>query len=284
MSLKSLIRRSPLAPVARPAWRGLQRLWMRRPGAAAGRVLPGIVGRVHYGDAMPYDESEEAIRLYLRAARSAMEVLERSLERADRTFDDVRSCLDFGCGHGRVLRLLVQRVPPRRVTACDIDAEGVRFCRAEFGVRGVISSTSVAQTPLRSYDLIWVGSVLTHLRAYAGEELLRVLGGTLSPGGLLVLSAHGQFVLDNLSHFYDGAFADEAEAVRREVQEHGYSFRPYAETFASYSPEGYGMAFHSDAYIPAVVERLFGGAVRPVLFEPRGWDDHHDVFAFQRAS
>jgi SAM-dependent methyltransferase len=282
MSLRSLIRGTPLEPLARPLWQRLQRLWRHRPGAETARYLPGIDGRVHVDDAMLYDESEAAIHLYLRAARSAVEVMERALAEAGRSFEDVRSCLDFGCGHGRVLRLLVQRIPPRRITACDIHPGAVRFCQAEFGVLPLVSHASIERTRLRTYDLIWVGSVLTHVQAVAGEKLLRALGAALRPGGLIVFSLHGQFVLDNLSHFYDRTFADEAEAIRQEVRERGVSFRPYGDTFGPYGPEAYGMTFHSEAWLTATVDRLFGGAMHRLLFLPRGWDEHHDVLAFQR--
>lgn len=284
MTLKSLVRGSPLAPVARPLWRGLKRLWERRPGTADGRTLPGVVGRVHRDDAMLYDESDEAVRLYLRAANSAVAALERSLDAAGRTFAEVGSCLDFGCGHGRVLRMLVQRIPSRRITVCDIDAEAVRFCVAEFGVRGFVSSPSLTSPQVGRHDLIWVGSVLTHLRPDSGVGLLRVLGESLEPGGILVFSTHGQFVYDNLSHLYDGALADHAEAVAGEVREHGVSFRPYPEAFGPYDHEAYGMTFHTEAFLSSTMDRLFSGAVRRLLLEPRGWDDHHDIHAFRRVA
>ena len=42
--------------------------------------------------------------------------------------------LDFGCGYGRVIRFLVERVPPDRIWASDVAHEAVDFCRSEFGV------------------------------------------------------------------------------------------------------------------------------------------------------
>ena len=90
------------------------------PGWKA-RYLPGVVGRVHRSDTMLFDESPEGIALYLRAGNSAIDNLATVLERAGRGFDDVTSCLDFGCGHGRVLRLVTLRPSPRTARTIAMD-------------------------------------------------------------------------------------------------------------------------------------------------------------------
>ena len=45
------------------------------------------------------------------------------------------SILDFGCGFGRVLRMLKAAYPEARLTAADVKREGVDFCaRRHLGV------------------------------------------------------------------------------------------------------------------------------------------------------
>jgi SAM-dependent methyltransferase len=261
-----------LAPVR--SFRRLMPPWSRH--------LPGIVGKVHPKDAMLYDDSEESIGNYVRAANSAIENLEVALAGVDRTLGDVESCLDFGCGHGRVLRFLQQKISPQKITACDVDADGVRFCAAEFGVNPLVSSWHAPQIRLGKYDLVWSGSVLTHLDGEDGDALLERLAESLMPGGVLVFSIHGQFCRDGLTQLYGGLYAEEAEVIRQEVAEQGYSFREYqGDTFGRF-PVKYGMTWHDGDHLTERVINLSGGCLRRILWRTQGWDHHHDVMAFVR--
>ncbi len=245
------------------------------------RAIPGLVGRVHQNDAMLFDTSESSIINYQRAADSAIENLTLALSAAGRSFAEVRSCLDFGCGHGRVLRRLQQLILPPRITASDVDEEAVWFCAAEFGVQPLVSSWRLEDLRLGSYDLIWSGSVLTHLDAAGGRILLRHLGHSLRPGGILVFSAHGQASLDGLERLYGGAHAREATAIRQEVSAHGISFRQYGKEFGDF-PGTYGMTWHRRDYFEQQIRELFADQITLLLHRPQGWDNHHDVYAFSK--
>lgn len=245
------------------------------------RLIPGLPGRVHRYDAMLYDDSEESVINYLKAADSAMENLAAALAAADRDFADVTSCLDFGCGHGRIQRFLQQRIPAHRITACDVDEEAVWFCAAELGARPLVSSWNLAELRLGTYDLIWSGSVLTHLDRADGELLLTHFARSLNPGGVLVFSAHGQTSLNGLGWLYEGAYATEAETIRREVAEAGFSFRPYGPEYGEH-PSAYGMSWHAKDMVFGWFEEHFGDSIEPLFHRPKGWDNHHDVYSFRR--
>lgn len=258
-----------------------RRLLSRIAPTLRSRSLPGIPGRVHYNDLMLFDDSAESIDNYMRAARSAVENIEKVLGHCGRSFDTVASCLDFGCGHGRVLRLLVRRIGASAITACDVDREGVRFCVAEFGVRGLFSRWKIDDIRFGSYDLIWSGSVFTHLDAEEGELLLARLGESLVPGGVLVFSLHGELSLQGLGHLYGGLYAHEAETIRREVEEKGLSFRAYDSSFGSFEGK-YGMTWHSREYVESRAREVSRGRLQLLSWIPQGWDSHHDVVAFRK--
>lgn len=263
-------------------WRlQLKRAMLWLAPTSRSRAIPGVVGRVHVHDVMLYDDSEESVLNYLRAGASAVENLELALEEAGLDFSDIGSCLDFGCGHGRVLRLLQQHIPPQRITSCDVDAEAVWFCSAEFGTRPLVSSWDLRQIRLGTYDLIWSGSVFTHLDEEGCDLLIGHLGRALEPGGIVVFSAHGRLSLDGLEWLYEEAYAGEADAIRREVAERGISFRHYGAEFGEF-PGPYGMTWHSREYLEERFRELHDGEIELLLHRPQGWDNHHDVFAFRR--
>jgi SAM-dependent methyltransferase len=263
--------------------RALTQGWVeRRQPERNARPLLGVPGRVHYRDAMLYDESPESLGAYLRAGRSAVAAIEQGLDACDRRFAGVRRALDFGCGHGRVLRHLREKIPARRISACEVDAEAVRFCAAEFGVRKIVSSTTVSDLRLGSYDLIWVGSVFTHLDQSGVDALFRKLEGALSPCGVLIFSCHGEFSAANLSHLYGGHYREQADDIYDEYRVQGFSFRPYDASMVGTPGGVYGMTWISRSYVEQRVAQLFGGRIAIRHFAPQGWDGHHDVFTLQR--
>ena len=83
--------------------------------------------------------------------------------------------LDLPCGHGRVMRWLRATFPKASLTACDIDGDGVSFCAETFGARPALSSTDPEDLVLGTFDLIWCGSLLTHLRPGDWDRWLSIV-------------------------------------------------------------------------------------------------------------
>lgn len=257
--------------------------WIREiVQADRARELPGVQGRVHYDDTMLGGETPDWVESYLSAGTSALDAIERGLGASGRKFSDVRRCLDFGCGYGRILRQLCERIPARWITAMDLDPVAVRFCRNEFGVRTRISSRHIDDLRLASYDLIWVGSVFTHLPPADVDRLLEKLGGALSPGGVLVFSSHGEWSVTNLSHFYGAEFAAESEQIYQEYLDVGISYRGYAQPFRDEPQGSYGMTWMNRAYLADRIVKIFEGRLKQRDYNPQGWHGHHDTITVQR--
>jgi len=53
--------------------------------------------------------------------------------------------LDLPCGHGRVLRWLRAHYHYAKITACDLDHDGVDFCAKQFGATPVYSQRDLKQ-------------------------------------------------------------------------------------------------------------------------------------------
>jgi len=212
---------------------------------------------------------------YFKVGLSAMCIVEEALRRAN--LAKVGRILDLPCGHGRVLRFLARRFPRAVVTACDLDRDGVDFCARAFGAIPVYSRIDLDALSFDApFDLIWCGSLITHLDAHATRALFRLFARHLAPGGLLLFSAHGDFVARRMpSGEFDYMLTPaQVETITRRYAETGFGYEDYA------GEDGYGVALTSPAWIRARVGEV--GGLKEVYFGERVWDAHHDAFGFVR--
>src|SRR5207302_10524500 len=88
--------------------------------------------------------------------------IEDALRAAGRS--GIARVLDFPSGYGRVLRFLVCRFSGACFTACDLDRQAVEFCSRTFGASPLYSKSDFREVEIDGeFDLIWCGSLLTHL-------------------------------------------------------------------------------------------------------------------------
>jgi len=237
--------------------------------------IRGIPGRLHPADSMLAVPNEAGLAHYLRAGRSAMEVILWAVSACRVSGSDVQSALDFACGYGRVTRHLRSSFPGVRLTVCDLDPGGVNFCREEFRARGMVSTERFDGLDLgENHDLIMVGSLFTHLPADLFQVLLTLLGSALSPGGVLVITTHGPSCLDHAA-IYGPHVTDMEKSLRSDLDASGHAYVPYP------GRESYGVAFTTETGIARFIHgadvglKLRGRWVR-------GWDEHQDVYALIR--
>jgi SAM-dependent methyltransferase len=108
-------------------------------------------------------------------------------------FARLRSCLDFGCSSGRVLRALAAAYPEISWHGCDPNAPAIAWAAeqlpaAELFVSGDAPPLTLADDSL---DLAYAISIWSHFEPTLGlrwfEEMYRVI----RPGGHLVCTTHG---------------------------------------------------------------------------------------------
>jgi SAM-dependent methyltransferase len=113
--------------------------------------------------------------------------------------ESLGSILDFGCGHGRVLRTLKAAFPEAALTACDINRDGVDFCARTFGATPVYSSAEPAQIPIDDrFDLIFCNSFFTHVDLDGWNRFLPYLESLLAKDGLFVFTTAGRRAVTKL--------------------------------------------------------------------------------------
>ena len=240
---------------------------MRRPRPPL--TFAAVPGRVHPDDDMKRPEDEDAAH-YARVGHSAVAAIGSGLAAAGRSFGDVDSCLDMPCGYGRVLRMLTQEIPGERITACDVNRRAIAFCAAEFGATPLRSTPSLERTRLGRYDLIWCGSLVTHLDERRVQLLLAHLAGALVPGGVAIVTIHGEPPAS-------GPYVSLRDEIGSALRQRGQFHISYENALFEY-----GHAWHTPEYISRAFVAASNDGVRLASHEPCGWDDHQDVLAFQR--
>lgn len=213
---------------------------------------------------------------YFWVGASGLEAIERSLAEVGLGVDEVQRILDVPCGHGRVLRFLRARWPEARITACDLNRPAVDFCVSAIGADGVYSANPISGVVAPSdHDLVWVGSLLTHLDADRWPELLAWLRDRVRPGGAIVVSTHGAEGARRMAagDAY-GLHVADALALQADHAATGFGYAAYP-----WDP-GYGVCLSSPAWVRATVGRVEGLEV--VSIRETDWAEHHDVVTLRR--
>lgn len=195
---------------------------------------------------------------YFETAHWSLRPIRLALLAARRT--GVASILDLPCGTGRIMRALRAEFPDARIVACDINREYVEFCAAAFDAVPVYSSEDPRSIPLEGkFDLIWCGSLLTHVDAPMWTAFLQLFEAALEPGGVLVFSTCGRFVAENLRDMAPGVEHDEVEAMLQSYRDSGFGYGRYSEEGRDHRrsmslPDEYGLTLAAPSWVCARIQ------------------------------
>lgn len=245
----------------------------RRRLVAAGTLSPaqlellrGVSGRISHRDGM----YGGAVEHYYGVGLSAVHCIEAALAAAGRS--DPAVVLDLPCGHGRVLRALQARWPEARFTVSDTDRDGVLFCARAWGAEPRFSSPRFEALDLGGpFDLIWCGSLATHLDEDRIGALLACLQRHLAPQGAAVVTTHGDRTAANMR---DGSIdyllaPGVQDGLVAAYERDGFAYSDYQDM------PGYGVTLTSRDWFGARAERA---GLTVAHFAAAAWDDHQDVF------
>jgi SAM-dependent methyltransferase len=202
---------------------------------------------------------------YISVGLSALKIFEYAITEGFTPASGLKSILDLPCGHGRVARILKSRFPDANLTVCDIDRDGVDFCVNRLEARGVYSCADFDKLDLGGlFDLIWVGSLITHLIPSDTVKLMRCMERFLSHDGLLIVSSNGKTIADR--------------------------HEPSNPTLAQYNLTGYGA--NVDAYLKGYdgsiisrhwLEGFFAGQPLGIIaYLEHEWDYNQDILFIKK--
>jgi SAM-dependent methyltransferase len=233
-------------------------------GASAMPVPPaGLLRRTQGGD------DAESYRDSIISAHQTLRVL---LTASGIDPSRVRRVLDIGCGTGRLLAGWHLDDRTRELAGADIDRECVAWTSAH--LPGVARwHASELHPPLSfnagSFDLIQLVSVFTHLSIAMQETWLRELARLVRPGGVVIVTLHGEpyaWMLDDAQRrqlaeagHLEGAEGEEGSSAYSAFHEPGFARRLLGHHFSrvdwyprgqpAFPPRNFPMASLQDVYV-----------------------------------
>ena len=207
---------------------------------------------------------------YLTAGLSASHCIQASLRAVGKQIT-AGAILDFPCGFGRVLRFLKGMFPAADIIVGEIQPDALDFCQHTFSVSAFLSDRDLNRIVLpQKFDLIWCGSLMTHLDEPAVCDLLHFFYRQLAEGGVCVFTAHGQRVasiIETRESTY-GLSEESQKNILSQFFEKGYGYADYMHQ------TGYGMSLATRSHIVQLARRV--GAWEPVLYLENGWHTIQD--------
>lgn len=209
---------------------------------------------------------------YLEVGASALGLIHHALSAAERAVTDITRILDYACGFGRVLRWLRAGFPLADTVAADADPNAVKAVREIFNVDAIVLDRSLTENLGGDFDLIWMGSLATHIPETQLKPLLVRLRSLLSAHGVLVFTTHGPCVARRIATG-ERLYRLDHEGVAMilaEYQRSGYGFSPYPKQAS------YGISICTAAKLLSLVE---DAGLQPTFYQERGWVKHQDCIA-----
>jgi SAM-dependent methyltransferase len=191
------------------------------------------------------------------------------------------------------MRALRAEHPDAEITASDLMDDAVNFCAETFGAIPAVSNEDVSQISFpEPFDLIWVGSVFTHLNAQGFRRLLARLVEFLAPDGLLVFTVHGRtalWIFEN-QKLHKGPVAQaNFAALKDSFYKEGFGFMEYNPNLIALLADQRGAKVSQGSYGFSCcrtewVCREIGEhpAIKLLSYHEGGWSNNHDVVTVQR--
>lgn len=193
-----------------------------------------------------------------------------------------KAILDFPSGSGRVTRHLKAFFPDAHVTACDLYDHHINFCAETLGAEAVLSKENFDELHFdRKYDVIFCGSLLTHLPAKLFIAALRCMARALSDTGVAVVTTHGRHVEFSQKHKYAIIQPELFEVAEATIETEGFGYVDYEHDVLATSwnrQENYGVTLTRPHWAMKALETDY--SIRIMGYNERGWDAGQDVIVF----
>lgn len=235
------------------------------------QILAGVDRRVAPDDGM-YNGNDA---YYLEVGANALQLIHLALATGGRPAVQIKRVLDYASGFGRVLRWLRAGFPSAQIVAADADKKAVGAIKKIFDVDAFVLDRSLQEDIGRDFDLIWMGSLATHLPQEQLEALFGRLSSLLSARGIVVATTHGPYVANRIATGEKnyGLDAPGMSKILREYAATGFGFSPYPKV------ESYGISVCTASKVMSIIENA---ELRPIFYRERAWVRHQDCIAAEK--
>jgi SAM-dependent methyltransferase len=230
-----------------------------------------IVSRdVMVGDHMYNEKNPDH---YFRVGHSAITSITAALMLAGRPAP--YRILDFACGSGRVTRWLKAIFPGSNIICSDLRQDSLTFLKNSFDVEIVLSNPFFSDISFdEPFDLIWCGSLITHLPQKQTQIFLECCASWLSHDGIAVVTFCGREVKRRMALSEQKyLLAKDAEKIISELEITKYGYVNYL------GKDNIGFSICHPEWMLNEMIRLKNSVV---ILSEAAWDNHQDVLAFRR--
>jgi SAM-dependent methyltransferase len=233
-------------------------------------------------DDMVHPEWDTDQSHYRSVGINAIEIVLGAMSSCRKT--GIGSILDMPCGFGRVSRHFAAAFPEARLYACDLYDDRIEFCAKEFGATAIKSNEDFRKIVFpEKFDLIWCGSLLTHLPQREFKDALKLFVDSLADGGIGIITTLGRaspFIQREVFEYLPAAIYKSSKIEATFLRD-GYGYGDYNMGSRFFEQEQYGIAFISPSFVLKSLEGYTDVMVRG--FSERGWDDQQDFVIIQKA-
>jgi SAM-dependent methyltransferase len=239
----------------------------------------GVDPELNPSDRECLDRGDGVLQHYMDVGEDALRLIVAALISAGRPFP--KRILDFPSGSGRVTRHLRAFFPDAEIWASDIHADHLAFCAGRFEVNTRMSCQDFSELDFDGeFDLIFCGSLLTHLTERDAKAALALIQRTLGPSGIALVTFHGRHSSYVQRQEWKYVDDDSFQIAESEAVSAGFGFVGYRGAAAE--PQGnqvsYGISLIKPHWPIAYLEA--DSSVRILGYSERAWDDHQDVLVF----
>jgi SAM-dependent methyltransferase len=195
-----------------------------------------------------------------------------------------RTILDLPCGSGRVTRHLKSFFPDAHIVASDLYSYHVEFCSRVLGADGRLSKENFDDLDLgMKFDIIFSGSLLTHLPEQLFLSAVRFFSRSLSDRGLAIVTLQGRHAEFIQHHKYQYIQPHLFKAAEDSVLSSGFGYIDYDAQFLNKvwtNQSQYGVCLVRPHWTMRTMEADY--STRVIGYIERGWDYSQDVLIFAK--
>ncbi|MBQ1543669.1 MAG: class I SAM-dependent methyltransferase [Clostridia bacterium] len=190
-----------------------------------------------------------------------------------------KAILDLPCGSGRVTRHFRAFFPEATIVACDLYDYHYNWCAQHFGAIGQKSTEHFKDLNFDvKFDLVFCGSLLTHLPEDDYKAAIDCIVRSLSDNGIAIITLQGRHAEWIQEHKYQFIEPELFKIAMKSVPKTGFGYVDYNQHWLDSvwkEQSHYGVAMVRPHFATKHIEEDY--SVRILGYIERAWDDSQDA-------